>query len=282
METNRPTAKILVACHKADPHIRQDDVYMPIQVGKALHLELDLGFQNDNTGDNISAKNSSYCELTAMYWAWKNLKDTDYIGLCHYRRYFDLTNEEIYKFIRDGAILIAKPIVLPISVYQELVHWTCLEDATIFIDSILTLFPEYKKDVISYYFLGNKFSQCNMLLMPKDQFNEYCNFIFPILELTEKRIKISSYTRQKRVLGYLAETALGLWIKHNNPKRKKINIITDTPAHKTKNFLNHLRFDIAFMLSKPMLCPTVVPITPPLKTGLILDGIKCIASEKKE
>ena len=66
-----PRIKILVACHKADPNIRHDDIYMPIQVGKALHPELDLGFQCDNTGDNISEKNGSYCELTALYWAWK-------------------------------------------------------------------------------------------------------------------------------------------------------------------------------------------------------------------
>ena len=54
-----PRIKILVACHKADPNIRHDDIYMPIQVGKALHPELDLGFQCDNTGDNISEKNGS-------------------------------------------------------------------------------------------------------------------------------------------------------------------------------------------------------------------------------
>ena len=98
-ETKQPRIKILVACHKADPNIRQDDIYMPIQVGKALHPELDLGFQCDNTGDNISEKNGSYCELTALYWAWKNLKDVDYIGLCHYRRYFDLTEEKLIKEI---------------------------------------------------------------------------------------------------------------------------------------------------------------------------------------
>ena len=81
--------KILVACHKSDTAIYQNDIYMPIQVGKALHANVELGFQCDNTGDNISEKNDSYCELTAIYWAWKNLKDIDYIGLCHYRRYFD-------------------------------------------------------------------------------------------------------------------------------------------------------------------------------------------------
>ena len=34
------------------------------------------------TGDHISSKNPNYCELTGLYWAWKNL-DCEYIGLCH-------------------------------------------------------------------------------------------------------------------------------------------------------------------------------------------------------
>ena len=279
-EKKQPRIKILVACHKADPNIRQDDIYMPIQVGKALHPELDLGFQCDNTGDNISEKNGSYCELTALYWAWKNLKDVDYIGLCHYRRYFNLTNQEIHKLVESGKILLAKPVVLPTSVYNELVYWTSLEDATIFIDSLLTLFPEFKNDVISYYFLGNKFSQCNMMLMPRDIFNEYCDFIFPVLLLTENRIKLSGYSRQRRVLGYLAETALGLWLAHNKLNKKEINIITDVHVNRVKGLINNLRFEMAFALSKRMARPVTVPVIPPLKTGLALDGIECIAGEK--
>ena len=123
-EKKQPRIKILVACHKADPNIRQDDIYMPIQVGKALHPELDLGFQCDNTGDNISEKNGSYCELTALYWAWKNLKDVDYIGLCHYRRYFKMTNAELSEAMNSRDILLAKPLTLSTSVYNELVYWT--------------------------------------------------------------------------------------------------------------------------------------------------------------
>ena len=278
-EKKQPRIKILVACHKADPNIRQDDIYMPIQVGKALHPELDLGFQCDNTGDNISEKNGSYCELTALYWAWKNLKDVDYIGLCHYRRYFKMTNAELSEAMNSRDILLAKPLTLSTSVYNELVYWTCLEDATVFIDSILSLFPEYKEDVISYYFMENKFSQCNMMLMSKEKFYEYCNFIFPIIQLTESRIKISGYTRQRRVFGYLAETALGLWLTHNKLKNRKINIITGVPTNRAKELFNDFRFEMAFMLSKRLTSPVSVPIIPPLKTGLTIDGIECNASE---
>ena len=63
----------------------EDELYLPVQVGS--EGKEDIGFEKDNTGDNISGKNPFFCELTGLYWAWKNLK-CDYIGLVHYRRYF--------------------------------------------------------------------------------------------------------------------------------------------------------------------------------------------------
>lgn len=76
---------MIVAAHKAY-RMPEDPMYLPLHVGKA-GKSLELGFQGDDTGDNISEKNPEYCELTGLYWAWKNL-DADYIGLSHYRRYF--------------------------------------------------------------------------------------------------------------------------------------------------------------------------------------------------
>ena len=71
-----------------------DDMYIPLHVGAEGKKDkqgnpLDLGYQKDNTGENISELNASYCELTGLYWAWKNL-DADFIGLSHYRRHFSL------------------------------------------------------------------------------------------------------------------------------------------------------------------------------------------------
>ena len=68
--------KILVCAHKPYPNTRNEGIYQAIQVGKALHPELDMGYINDNTGDNISEKNPYWCELTALYWGWKNIVDT--------------------------------------------------------------------------------------------------------------------------------------------------------------------------------------------------------------
>lgn len=77
--------KMIVATHKAFD-VPSDEFYLPVHVGHAVN-PVDLGFQRDDEGDNISHLNRTYCELTAVYWAWKNL-DADVVGLSHYRRFF--------------------------------------------------------------------------------------------------------------------------------------------------------------------------------------------------
>lgn len=80
--------KVIIAAHKQ--YLMPDkECYLPVQVGRALHP--DVGYIPDNTGDNISEKNPYYCELTGLYWAWKNLP-ADVIGLVHYRRYMGKKN----------------------------------------------------------------------------------------------------------------------------------------------------------------------------------------------
>ena len=124
--------KILVAAHK-QCEMPKDDVYLPIQVGKALHPDLDLGYQPDNEGENISTKNPYYSELTAIYWAWKNLK-ADYVGLAHYRRHFCLkrkkndwnsilTTDEAEQLCREHDLVLPKMRKLYIeSVYSHYDH----------------------------------------------------------------------------------------------------------------------------------------------------------------
>lgn len=89
--------KIIVAHHKQGLLIN-NDVYCPIQVGKE-NSKIDLGIHGDNEGDGISHLNPIYCEMTAVYWGWKNL-DADYLGLCHYRRYLTFKSMPFFKRIK--------------------------------------------------------------------------------------------------------------------------------------------------------------------------------------
>jgi len=83
--------KILVAAHK-NVHVPDNQLLQPIQVGAALAETKLPGMLHDDEGQHISGKNKTYCELTAQYWAWKNL-EADYYGFFHYRRYLDFSRE---------------------------------------------------------------------------------------------------------------------------------------------------------------------------------------------
>ena len=113
---------ILIAAHKPfDPPALEG--YLPVQVGAAL-AQKDLGFQRDDEGENISVKNPQYCELTAQYWAWKNLTEPRVMGLVHYRRYFvkDMyapdVKSQILTAAEADALLEKYDIVLPKPVYK--------------------------------------------------------------------------------------------------------------------------------------------------------------------
>ena len=265
--------KILVACHKADPNIRQNEVYMPIQVGKAVHSDLDLGFQCDNTGDNISEKNGSYCELTALYWAWKNLKDVDFIGLAHYRRYLDIEEKDMKKDLLSGKIIIPEEYVSPISNFEKLVSFIGYEDAYIMIDSILELYPEMRQSIIGYFFNSNKYSVFNMLITDANTFNRYCEFLFNILGLVEKRIIKSGYNRQRRTLGYMGEILLGLWLYENKGQLKRVSTINGAlKTNKYKLKLRNLIRTISFKMNNfPK--EKEIPIYDAVTVGLKNNGI---------
>lgn len=228
--------KILVCCHKQDVMATQEP-YMPIHVGKALHPELDLGIQGDNTGDNISEKNGSYCELTGMYWAWKNLKDVDIIGLCHYRRYFDFysnsifglpekmfntshfdsTNfnipEKILTSVNEGSVIVPKPIHGPISLYYDYCLGHISDDIRILEDIIRNQPDKIQKSYFRVMRQHNILYPYNMFIMNWNQFDLYCSWLFDILFLLEKRLDISSYNSyQKRVFGFVSERLFNVWL----------------------------------------------------------------------
>lgn len=276
-----PKIKILVACHKADSAIRQDDIYMPIHVGKALHPELDLGFQCDNTGDNISEKNGSYCELTALYWAWKNLKDVDYVGLCHYRRYLGISTSKLTKSLSSRKIIIAQVKKLSTTLLEDLSIWTSLEDVYLLIDTVIALYPDYEQSIIDCYLMGNRFSVCNMFVMPKKEFDDYCQFLFTILFEVDKRLFKYPHSRQNRVVGYLSESLLLLWLTHNGLSYKMVPVF-NLSSNRTlfRERLDNLRKDLSFLIGGPKHRENKIKIIEPVASSFRIDKIELRALGK--
>lgn len=230
-----PSVKILVACHKPGT-LLGNGVFTPIHVGRgparsraeespearaefAWMLKHMIG---DDTGDNISAKNARFNELTAVYWAWKNyveLGDPDYVGLAHYRRHFIFEEhrrpragwfEDVERFGENYLSEVLKfseeSLARLVSRY-DLIHGTPCETDTVFnqyktgpfhkiedlelcLEIIEERFPDYAGTARKYV-AGNTTYFCNMFIMKKSLFFKYCEWLFAIAFEFEKRADFS-------------------------------------------------------------------------------------------
>lgn len=220
--------KILVASHKPD-NIYEDDVYTPIHVGRAnsKFKEEMAGMIGDDTGENISNKNSSYCELTATYWAWKNLKDVDYVGLAHYRRYFEMkfTSDNVDNIMIGYDVMLPKPYLSDIYMRNKIRTVLTMEDEAILFSVIKKLYPEYEHTFIDYLY-GFRDIPFNMFVMHKKIFEKYCDFLFSVLFECEKHMRPLPYTTSMRRMGYIGEFLTPIFCLNNNLKIKYENVVS--------------------------------------------------------
>lgn len=264
-------SKIIVCAHKKD-FMAQNDVYMPLQVGKALS-SVDLKVQGDDEGDNISIKNPNYCELTGLYWAWKNLRDVDYVGLAHYRRYFNFKRSGIgvycvTDFINSGildvnpvTILEGYDIILPEPTYMDhsiadaYIYAHVIEDFYIMNRVILRHYPDYEQTIKDFFFRDNRWIAYNMFFTSKKVFYDYCEWLFPILCEIEHNVRMSGYKFQKRIFGFMSELLLPLYCIHNQLKVKFMPICmigenTEKPQMLRTAYLKW-RNNIEFAMMRP-------------------------------
>lgn len=253
--------KILICCHKKC-EIPNDEFYLPIQVGAAIS-EIDLNIQPDNKingkiCDNISDKNKTYCELTALYWAWKNIKqlypNIEYIGLCHYRRFFSKINKYLTR-LNNKKVLIPKFWYTPYSCEDayKIAH-PCV-DFDILKKVISEKYPEYMKAFEDVLIFDNRNSVYNMFIMPFNIFNEYCEWLFDILNEVEKRVIIDAYDLyQKRIFGFMSERLLLVYLVHHKIRYDNIAVIGPEKQLILKTFFNKLRYCLAFFLGKKRKC----------------------------
>lgn len=229
--------QILIATHK--PYIfPQHSIYTPIQVGASQH-SFDLGLLSDNLGDNISTKNPSFCELTALYWAWKNgiFSKNKYIGLVHYRRYFYgneislknkkiLGKEEISTYLKNAdCILPQKRNYYIESIYTHYKNAHYIKDLDEALRILIAKNPEYQT-ACNKVMKGKTLHLFNMFIMRSELCQQYCEWLFPILFELEKNLDISTYnTYQKRVFGFISERLFNIWLVHNKIKIKTVKLV---------------------------------------------------------
>ena len=209
-----------------------DPMYLPVHVGREGNT--DLGYAGDNTGDNISSKNPNYCELTGLYWAWKNL-GTDYIGLVHYRRHFsngrmfgDKKNRVISQEDLEPKLKVS-PIFVPVprhywieTSYSQYVHAHHAIDLDTTREILFEKYPLYVLafDTVMKRTYGHRF---NMFIMQRDYLDSYCRWLFDILFTLELRLDITNYTpNDSRVFGFVGERLLDVWLETNGYNYKEM------------------------------------------------------------
>ena len=209
---------------------------IPIQVGATL-TDVRITDVCDDQGDNISAKNVNYCELTALYWLWKNrLLDVNYgqlgyqqdgdmegyYGLCHYRRILDIDNTDILRLQENDVDIVASyPTLHEPDIKEHHARHLSEEDWEAMLQALEELQPDYRvayEDIFSQEYLYNY----NMMIAKRSVLVDYCAWLFPILERTEELTTPRGWERSDRYIGYMGENLMTLYLLYN---KDRLNIV---------------------------------------------------------
>ncbi len=243
------TIEIIVGMHKPF-RVVDDPVYQPLQLGAAINQP--FAEHRDDTGDNISQKNRSFCELTGVYWMWRN-STADYQGLVHYRRYFaDKHLGKAWERVASGnkisKLLESIDVILPSkrhyyleTNYSQYAHAHHEKD----LYETRKLLEEYCPDYLQAFDQtmkrrsGHRF---NMFIMKREVFHAYASWLFPLLFELEKRIDITGYDAyNQRVIGFIAERLLDVWIEKEGISFRQLPVVNIEPVNWPKKIFLFLK-----------------------------------------
>lgn len=250
--------KIYIASFNKKSIINEKGYYL-LQVSAENNKDINIGIK-DNTGDNISKKNPNYCELTGIYWIWKNTKDK-IVGLVHYRRYFYkkiftfkkknvLTEDEVKKILKEYDIIVPTLCNTNITVYNQYKKHHYIEDLELCGDILKEKYPEYYK-TYKKILKEKRYYPFNMIITNKNNFDKYCTWLFDILFEAQKTINKNLVNRDnynKRVYGFLSERLFNVWLLNQDLKIKELPVynieksrIKEICTDLIKRFLNIFR-----------------------------------------
>ena len=247
------TIQIYVATHKQIPFDLPD--YCSImQVNTAKNAPWP-NVLHDADGDNIASKNPYYSELTVLYSLWKN-SNADIKGLMHYRRYLGessalplyhvdifptksiakncISRKSIFSALSNHDLIVPIPEgPFPRNVFEDLLRFCYLKDICHMIDVIEDAYPE-DAEALHTVLEASHVSYCNMFIARKAVFDDYCAWLFGILEKVEARCDLTGYDAQHaRLYGYLSEVLMDVYILRHKCRcdyRQIIMPVDDTNA----------------------------------------------------
>ncbi len=198
-----------------------------LQVGAELTGERICDF-TDNTGDNISCKNRQFCELTGLYWIWKNARES-IIGMEHYRRHFFLPmNWQDIILVHNIDVILPTPLYVSPSVAENYMNRHTVSDWKFMLDYLKNVCAQDYEDAVKF-FDHNLYSPCNMFIMKKKALDDLCTWMFPILFACAEHGGEKEDAYQNRYPGFLAERLMSFFFERNRDKYKVV--------YADKNFL---------------------------------------------
>lgn len=228
--TKKPKLEVYVAKFYKDQQLKNTydfrDWQIPIQVGAVL-TDVRVTDICDNVGENISAKNVNYCELTALYWIWKNrlnlgmVEDENaYYGLFHYRRVLDMSEEDIQKMVEnDVDVILPFPMMCEPDIMEHHTRYIKEEDWNAMLQALRELEPDYA-DAYEKIFPEPYMYNYNMIIAKRQVLADYCAWLFPILERTEELSSPRGSERADRYIGYMGENLLTLYFMYHQKDLK--------------------------------------------------------------
>lgn len=225
-----PFVRIYMAKSHVDKPLRSNvplpEYVLPLQAGVDC-CDVRVADIADNTGENISWKNGNYCELTALYWIWKNKltaagsvdgEEGQYFGLCQYRRGFDFTEDDLLRFADNGVdVVLPYPLPYEPDIHAHHERYIKEGDWIAMLRALEELQPEYAKafpEILGQQYLYNY----NVILAKKSVLRDYCCWLFPILLRTEELSEPKGWERSDRYIGYMGETLETLYFMKNADK----------------------------------------------------------------
>lgn len=175
--------------------------------------------------DNIDKYNPYFCELTGLYYGWKNIvKDEDIVGFEQRKRTFRLSENDIKEKLKSNDIIVHSSTFDSNCMYQVTlaerfmsnngICCVCLKTQLFdILDVIHTHYPNMYNDAITI--LNNNWHyRHNMFITTGKIFNSYCEWLFDLLL---NKCDLTKYTVVNRSIAHLAELLLfTLWVQSNH------------------------------------------------------------------
>ena len=124
-----------------------------------------------------------------------------------------------------GVILPAKRYYVIETIYGHYAHSHHEEDLKVTESILDRYYPDYLPAFREV--MGRRSAHMfNMCIMRKSILDDYCQWLFSVLEKVEEELDISEYTDfDKRVFGRISELLMDVWITRNHISYKELHVV---------------------------------------------------------